>query len=208
MKSKWKFLINTILLLNIVYIGLFSYNRYIKKAIINNVKKNDVNFINDSKDNSEIMKFDYGDKIQNHILTDISCDTLYISNSNERFKYLEITNITPINDLKVDADFFIRFNVLRKNIKNKNILYIFLLGSMKIDYNDKRLLTKFQEKFDVHFVTVSNSFIINKYRVSNLYCGSFTILLDKNNVVRFANSGIQIETIFNIINNELNKNGN
>jgi len=47
-------------------------------------------------------------------------------------------------------------------------------------------------------------FMKNYYNLEKCQCG-FYILLDENNKVRFANTGIGLDILKNIINKELNK---
>lgn len=151
-----------------------------------------------------IKKLEYGDKIQNHILIDVSGNPLNISDSNEKFKFIDIAHISSNNDFSVNADFLTRFNDLQKNINKQNIMFIFIIEGVIFSNNKKKSLIKIQERFNLHFVNTSNIFVLNTYRLTYWNCG-FTILLDSDNIVRFSNSGIPIEDIFSVIKNELNK---
>ena len=120
MKDNWKYILNIFILLNIIYLGLYIYDKYIKIPELNNSSNKLVsNKTNVLSNIDSLIPLEYGDLVSDHILKDVSNNSIEIYRANEQFNFIYV------NKLKVpeilDIDHLLPFIEIRKNFNNDNI---------------------------------------------------------------------------------------
>lgn len=201
MKGKWKYLLYTIIFLDLIYIGFYGYNRYIRYPML--VTSRNTTAMSDSTYMSIKFKppHGYGDRVTDHILINVTGKKIEISPNNLNFKFLKI--IQSINTDKINIDYFSEFIEIRKDFIDEDIIFIYLIVG-EFSEKKKKEFTKIQEKFDINIGFILEKFMKDYYNLPDCRCG-FSILLDGDNIVRYAYSGIGSQIIKKIIRNELKK---
>ena len=203
MKGKWKYLLYIVIVLDLVYIGFYGYNKYIRIPMSRTSRAAVANPDTTSVSTEFILPFDYGDTVKNHVLTDVAGEIIDISPANNNFKFLNIIQIS--NPDKINIDYFSTFIDIRKEFINKEIEFLYInIGEFSL--KKKKELSKFQEKFNINICSISTDLMKKLYKLSNCKCG-YIILLDNNNQVRFANTGtgMDIDSIILILKKELER---
>jgi len=206
MKNKYQYLLYSILILNIIFIGLYSYDKYFRKLIAKPLKDK-ISIISSKTDYSKLKELNYGDKFPNHSIQNIEGQVIDISDLNNKYKFIEYITYTKGMELRPKIEFYDNFYKLQKDVNSNNIQYIFIFEGATINRSDERIFKKIQEKYNVNIALINDSTITSLYNIQNRGCGGFSSLLDENNIVRFINSNVSLETIIKIIQNELNKTG-
>jgi len=201
MKGKWKYLLYTVIVLDLVYIGFYGYNKYIRIPMSRTSRAAIANSDSTSVSTEFIIPFDYGDTVKNHSLTDAAGKIIDISPANKNFKFLKIIQLS--NPDNINIDYFSSFIDIVKEFIDKDMIFIYL---NVVEFSDKKKkeLSKIQEKFKIHIASITNEFMKNYYNLPNCRCG-FTLLLDDKNRVRIANFNLGYELTKNLIKNELMK---
>jgi len=90
---------------------------------------------------------------------------------------------------------------IRKEIINTDIMFLFVIVG-EISDKKKNELSKIQDKFGIRILSISEEYLRNTFKLSDSICGIF-ILLDKNNRVKFYNTGITVNQMIKIIKYEI-----
>jgi len=203
--NKKRLLICSIVVLNIVLIGLYIFYAISQSSIAETNKKDKaakVEFINALK----FRETYYGDVFPDNSLRSFDGSELSVAASNKNFKFLTVTLLAPGTDFKVNIKFFDELYNLKKMINRQDeILFTVLLLNADIQQSDLPLLKKLKEKFSIDIASLKIAPADSLYLLKNLGCGSYVLLLDKNNVVRFVNSGLSNNELSGIINNEIDR---
>jgi len=201
MKGKWKYIIITIIILDVLYLIMRYWDRYEhqqeKKLYISNILEN-VDTLSIKKIESS---FNYGDLIEDHILTDVNNQVIDVSKNRKKFKFINILQTT--NQNKINVDHMQSFIEIKKEFIRQNIEFIFLIVG-DLSFNKQKEFVELQKRFNINICTITQSLMKKLYRIPECHCG-FVFLLDDSNKVRFSNYNIGYESLKIIINNELTK---
>jgi len=194
-----------ILILNIIFILLYGFNVVHQKSIKKEaLAKRKIALAEALK--IPTREIYYGDKFPNHIVHTIDGKEVNISDSERKFKLINIVYSPIKTEYKVNVKYFELANNLQKQINGKEIMYIFLLENIEIKETDKPLLSKIQAKYNIHIAALKDTSIVSMYMVKSLKsCGSLRIFIDKNNIVRFIGEGVEDRLLHTIINNEMSE---
>lgn len=198
MEGKWKYPIYTIIVLDLIYFVFYGYNRYIHIPKLLSSRTAIANSDSISVSTEFILPFDYGDRMKDHFLTDVAGKIIDISSTNKNFKFLNI--IQPPNPDNFNIDYFNPFIDIRKEFVDKDIIFLYL-NVGEFSEKNKKELRNIQEKFNINICSISKQFMKDYYNLPNCRCG-FTLFLDRNNQVKFANKSIELNLIKTIIERE------
>jgi hypothetical protein len=204
-KNKKYIIINVLIIINVVYLLLYGYNKYIwtprkiteytNERILSAYSK-ELMFI------PSVLELKYNDTVNNHTLKDVIGNDINISNNSNFYKYIYLMNIGKSNELKIDdLSYVIELNhQITEEYKSKIKFIIILVGDSS--YTGDKKFGLIQNKLQVPIVYLKNDDVLKLYNISHWGC-NYSILLDMENRVKYSYNPISIKYLRDIINREL-----
>jgi len=196
-KKNYKIYILIIFILDLMFLGQWSYNKYIR--LPEYPCSYQISTINKDKNIEKERLPDYGNLIKDHVIFDVADKEINITKDIEKYKFIKIIQIRDENN--IDIDYFTSFLEIRNDFTEENIVFIYMvIGNFRKE--KKKELVNIQNKYNITITNVSKSFLLDNYTISGSRCGYF-IFLSKDNRVKLAISSIDPEVLKQILKQEL-----
>jgi len=204
-KNKKYIIINFLIIINVIYLLLYGYNKYIWTPRKITEYTNERILSAYSKELTSIppiLQLKYNDTVNNHTLKDIIGNNINISNKSNFYKYIYLMKVNDTNKLKIDdLSYVVELNQkITKEYKSKIMIIIILVGDSS--YTGDKKLGLIQNKLNVPVVYLRSDEVFKLYNISDWGC-SYSILLDMENGVKYSYNQIPINYLSDIINREL-----
>ena len=206
MKKNLKYILNIILLFNI---SLFVIIVFGFKYLKNKWSKDNIyttNVVN-IKNGKFIDPWYYGDRLDGHILHNISGKEVIVSSENPKYKYIEILILEDIELLQIDV--FTRIISMKSRLKDIEFVYVVYFIN-KDDYyineSIEKNLANIQNNYNISICFVPENIYNDIYNLKNCMCG-YSLFLDENNVVKSTINNLSISQLELIYNREKEQTG-
>lgn len=199
--------INIFIAINIMYLLLYGYNKYIwSPKIADEIYNKRVTSIISSELTSipPVLKLKYGDIVDNHTLIDVLGNNINISNNSKFYNYLYFMKAIDPNKLKIDdLSYIIELNkqIIEEYKSKIRFISIIVGDSSNIEYE---YLKKMEKRLNISIVYLTNENVSNFYNISNWGC-SYCILLNTENRVVYSFYPVPVKYLSDIIIRELHK---
>ena len=198
MRNINKFIILFIIILDLLYLGQWSYKKYNDYSTIS--------FLNDDKNNNIIVDstkssfLPYGTVINDHSINVINGNILNISQTNNKYKIINIVPYINIDLLNTELNGIVNIN----NVLSKQEMIYILISVGNLLKKDIKELIKIQNDKGIYITNASKKYINEKYSINDIRCG-FLLILDYENRIRYAGQKVSNDVLLNILSNELLK---
>ncbi len=159
------------------------------------------NRITKSSSPDKDVHLNYGTLVRNHFYTDIFGNKVEISGGSKSFKLITISR--PQYNNRIDNIQFDKLSDISKNLSGRNIFYIHL--AVKESKNSPAAEFKIPEnRKSVKICPADRKNVLDIYKLKSCNCG-YIILLDPENRLRLATSGINTHILEYLVKKEMQK---
>lgn len=197
MKNKLKIIVYSVIVLDVIYLGIYGFN-----AIINNNSVDfdalasisvDGEYIADEYNNSKPVE--YGQHISGGILTDIAGNQIDLTSKNDSFKFISFYQ--PVENEIKDDIIANRVDLLSKFKNEFTEWESIVIIAGEIDNKSRNKLLAVSNKMKVQFVIVSFDELYSYFGLQDCKC-SYKMILDPENIVRLFISTIENRVLHDI----------